>query len=157
MSQVLGDSVHRGRPAFGQFLTSDACSSGRSTRAGVSLAVDSAPSREKALPPVTGRGDVVSFEDVSSPKQPGFKRWNDTGVYRAAVPLRAVDGALDPVSGFVSVGGRLFPVAYSTLSPDDNRMPNLDQLSIRPNQTIPKVFTPVLYKLLYGIDILYHY
>ena len=81
----------------------------------------------------------MSFGDVEMPAQNAYKKWNDQGVYRAAVPFRAVDGALDPVSGFVSVGGRLFPVAYSTLTPENNRMPNLDQLCVRPNQTIPEV------------------
>ena len=125
---VLSDSMHRNRPPFQTFLQSDANAGGTP----MSRADSERLARQRKLPTLIGRKDVDSFKDPQNPSDPSFKQWNDEGDYRADVPLRAVDGALDPISGFLSVGGELFKKTGRV------GMPTMVQITTAPHRTTPQ-------------------
>ncbi|KAI0208674.1 Spermatogenesis-associated protein 48 [Lamellibrachia satsuma] len=125
---VLSDSMYRNRPPFQTFLQSDRNAGGTPMfRADADRLV-----RQRKLPTLIGRKDVESFKDPQNPSDPAFKQWNDEGDHRADVPLRAVDGALDPISGFISVGGELFKKTGRV------RMPSMVQITTAPHHTTPQ-------------------
>ncbi|PVD29803.1 hypothetical protein C0Q70_09060 [Pomacea canaliculata] len=59
--------------------------------------------RQMKFPDLRGRHDCESFQ--KSLDDPSFKVWNDEGDHSAYAPHRCFDNIIDPVSGFVSVGG----------------------------------------------------
>ena len=122
---VLSDSMHRDRPPFETFLQSD------TTKSGTAMCRAEAErlARQRKLPTLIGRKEVDSFKH---PQDPAFKQWNDEGDFRAAVPLRAVDGALDPISGFISVGGELFKKTGRV------GMPSMVQITTAPHCVTPQ-------------------
>lgn len=96
---VLADSNLKTRPGFRTFLYTDANAGGHA----VHQIEEKRRIRHMKFPSLKGRADVDSFqEDLTNI---AYKRWNDTGDFRAEAPYRDYDNIVDPVSGFVSAGG----------------------------------------------------
>lgn len=97
--QVLSDSNFKTRPALKTYLHTDANAGGHA----VHQIEEKRRIRHMKFPSLTGRQDVDSFQEDL--KNVGYKKWNDSGDYRAEAPYRDYDNIVDPVSGFVSAGG----------------------------------------------------
>ncbi|XP_041366282.1 spermatogenesis-associated protein 48-like [Gigantopelta aegis] len=99
-NHVLSDSNLKSRPEFRTYLTTDASAGGDV----VTQIKEKRRRRHQNFPCLRGRADVDSFQEKVN-ENPSFKKWNDEGNYRAPAPYRSFDNIVDPVSGFVSVGG----------------------------------------------------
>ncbi|KAH3715743.1 spermatogenesis-associated protein 48-like isoform X2 [Dreissena polymorpha] len=123
---VLADSTFRTRPSFQTYLYTDANAGGHS----VSQIEEKRRIRHMKFPSLKGRQDVESFQhDLTNIS---YKRWNDTGDYRAEAPYRDYDNIVDPVSGFVSAGG---DVDRNT---GHQKIKSLVQLNTTPQASVPK-------------------
>ncbi|KAL8620643.1 hypothetical protein ACOMHN_029533 [Nucella lapillus] len=96
---VLADSNEKTRPPFTTYLMTDANASGHS----VSQIEEKRRIRHMKFPPLKGKHDVDSFQTDLTDE--AFKKWNDEGDHHPTAPYRSCDNIIDPVSGFVSVGG----------------------------------------------------
>ena len=97
---ILSDSNLKSRPEFRRYLTTDASAGGDV----VSQINERRRRRHQNFPCLRGRTDADSFQENVNANT-SFKKWNDEGEYRAPAPYRSFDNIVDPVSGFVSVGG----------------------------------------------------
>ncbi|XP_067650089.1 protein SPMIP7-like [Haliotis asinina] len=124
---VLSDSNFRARPNFRTYLSSDASLGGNAVR----QIEEKRRARQMKFPSLRGKRDYDSFQE-STKENGAFKKWNDDGDFRAPAPYRSCDNILDPVSGFVSVGGDVDRNTGHT------QIRSLVQLNDTPNSGTPK-------------------
>ncbi|XP_076465540.1 protein SPMIP7-like [Babylonia areolata] len=122
---VLADSHDKTRPHFKTYLMTDANAGGHS----VAQIEAKRKIRQMKFPSLKGRHDADSFQTELQNK--AFKKWNDDGDHHAEAPYRSFDNIIDPVSGFVSVGG---DVDRNT---SHDRIHSLVQLNRTPQSAAP--------------------
>ena len=98
---VLSDSTFRTRPNFTAYVRTDSNALGNA----VQQIEEKRRQRQMKIPSTVGRKDVESFRNPQSPTNPSFVKYNDLGDHRVNAPFRSSDNIIDPVSGFVSIGG----------------------------------------------------
>ncbi|XP_013396416.1 spermatogenesis-associated protein 48 [Lingula anatina] len=130
---VLSDSTFRTRPHFNTYLYSDANAGPNSVR----QIEERRKIRQTKFPSVVGRNDVDSFKELPHMGASGFKKWNDEGDHRPEAPFRLFDNIVDPVSGFVSVGG---DVDRTT---GRHKIPQLGGLELTPQTMVPQFVNSV--------------
>ena len=98
---VLSDSTFRTRPNFAAYIRTDSNALGNA----IQQIEEKRRQRQLKIPTTAGRKDVESFRSPQSPNNPAFVKYNDHDDHRANAPFRSFDNIIDPVSGFVSIGG----------------------------------------------------
>ncbi len=125
---VLSDSAFRTRPSFNAYVRTDANALGNAV-----MQIEAARrKRHMKVPRTVGRQDVDSFRNVTNPTDPAFVKYNDEGDHRVNAPFRSFDNIIDPVAGFVSVGGD------QDRSTGHNRIRSMVQLNHTPNTRTPQ-------------------
>ena len=129
-STVLSDSVFKTRPDFATYLRPD-------SNCGLNTAKQIEEQRRKRqmkFPSLVGRKDVDSFQ--VSPRDAtlfaSYRKYNDEGDFRPPAPYRSFDNIIDPVSGFVSIGGDM------DRQTNVKRIPCLVQLNHTPQSMVPQ-------------------
>ena len=125
---VLSDSTFRTRPNFTAYVRTDSNALGNA----VQQIEEKRRQRQMKIPSTVGRKDVESFRNPQSPTNPSFVKYNDLGDHRANAPFRSFDNIIDPVSGFVSIGGD-----YDR-NTGRSRIRSLVQLNDTPQSTSPQ-------------------
>ena len=142
---VLSDSLSRARPDFNMYMKVDTNAGGNVVRQIEQKRLE----RSMKFPSLVGRKDVDSFRELQNVKpdqfeDQAFRKWNDEGGHRPDAPNRFCDGAIDPVSGFVSVAGdvdrntghtRIRPMVQLNVTPQSYNPRDLN--SIRMYESAP--------------------
>ncbi|XP_074659641.1 protein SPMIP7-like [Tubulanus polymorphus] len=124
---VLSDSTFRTRPDCKIYFLTDTNSGGNAMQ----QIESNRQRRHMKFPTLSGKRDVDSFQHAKT-STPAFKKFNDDGDHRVPAPFRSFDNIVDPVSGFVSIGG---DVDRDT---GVRRIKSLVQLNRTPQNVVPR-------------------